>query len=195
MKIGCVVKASGASTRFGSNKLLAPFLGKPLLAHLLEALPGGLARTLVVTRDPAIAALAEALGRKALVHALPGEGDSIRLGMERMLDMDGCLFCVGDQPLLTTSTLENILQAFAAHPQAIVRVGWQGQPGNPVLFPRALFPGLCALTGQETGNTVLRAHGELVRLVEAGCRQELMDIDTPEELRELENFLIARKNL
>ena len=39
MNIGCVVLASGESVRFGSNKLLADFLGRPVLACLLDALP------------------------------------------------------------------------------------------------------------------------------------------------------------
>ena len=29
--VGCVIMASGLSRRFGSNKLLAPFDGQPLL--------------------------------------------------------------------------------------------------------------------------------------------------------------------
>lgn len=34
---GCVLMASGLSTRFGSNKLLAPFDGQPLLYRAFAA--------------------------------------------------------------------------------------------------------------------------------------------------------------
>ena len=34
---GCVLMASGLSTRFGSNKLLAPFDGQPLLCRAFAA--------------------------------------------------------------------------------------------------------------------------------------------------------------
>ena len=34
---GCVLMASGLSTRFGSNKLLAPFDGQPLLYRACPA--------------------------------------------------------------------------------------------------------------------------------------------------------------
>ena len=61
MNIGCVVLASGESVRFGSNKLLADFLGRPVLACLLDALPPEL-DTVVVTRSPAVQALAAARG-------------------------------------------------------------------------------------------------------------------------------------
>ena len=35
--IGCVIMASGLSTRFGSNKLLADFGGRPMLCRVLDA--------------------------------------------------------------------------------------------------------------------------------------------------------------
>ncbi len=46
--IGCVIMASGLARRFGSNKLLADFGGRPLLCRALE-----------VTATPALAALVE----------------------------------------------------------------------------------------------------------------------------------------
>ena len=46
--VGCVIMASGLARRFGSNKLLADFGGRPLLCRALE-----------VTATPALAALVE----------------------------------------------------------------------------------------------------------------------------------------
>ena len=43
--VGCVIMASGLARRFGSNKLLADFGGRPLLCRALE-----------VTATPALAA-------------------------------------------------------------------------------------------------------------------------------------------
>ncbi|HEU4533995.1 MAG TPA: NTP transferase domain-containing protein, partial [Polyangiaceae bacterium] len=37
-RVGAVVLAAGRSRRMGDNKLLAPFAGKPLLAHVVDAL-------------------------------------------------------------------------------------------------------------------------------------------------------------
>ena len=48
LPVGCVIMASGVSRRFGSNKLLADFGGRPLLCRALE-----------VTATPALAALVE----------------------------------------------------------------------------------------------------------------------------------------
>ena len=48
-EIGCVIMASGLAKRFGSNKLLAEFDGKPLLCRAF-AVTEGLHRV-VVTRS------------------------------------------------------------------------------------------------------------------------------------------------
>lgn len=140
-ELGAVVLASGESARFGdSDKLLAPFHGKPLLAHALMALPGDVfIRRLVVTRGAEAAALAKSLGFDVLLHDKPDVSDTIRLGIARMRGLDGCLFCVGDQPLLRADTVRRLAAAFAAEPARIVRAAFDGRGGNPVLFPQALF--------------------------------------------------------
>ena len=37
---GCIIMASGLSTRFGSNKLMANLDGAPLIAHAISACDG-----------------------------------------------------------------------------------------------------------------------------------------------------------
>ena len=191
MNIGCVVLASGESVRFGSNKLLTPFAGKPMLVHLLLALPQGM-ETLVVTRSEGVQALAQGMGYRCLWHRLPEVRDTIRLGLMEMTETDGCLFCVGDQPLLTRGTIERVLADFAAHPQHIVRAAFAGREGNPAIFPRALYGELAALREGEAGVTVIRRHEGSVRTVEAAFAQELADVDTPDTLLALEAFKLQR---
>ena len=59
--VGCVIMASGLARRFGSNKLLADFGGRPLLCRALEvtATPA-LAARVVVTRSAEVKALCDA---------------------------------------------------------------------------------------------------------------------------------------
>ncbi len=195
MKIGCVVMASGDSSRFGGNKLLAPFLGRPLILHTLEKLPRTLTKSLVVTRDAAVAALARDAGFECLLHAEPDVSDTIRLGVSAMRDMDGCLFCVADQPLCATETMERMAECFRAHPDAIVRVCHDGQDGNPVLFARAFYDSLLSLSPGQTGGTVIRKHTEAVLRVEAASAWELFDVDTPDALAALEAHAAKGTNI
>lgn len=188
MLIGCVVLASGESVRFGSNKLLADFGGAPVLAYLLDALPHGLA-TVVVTRSEAVEALALSYGVPCVMHRLPEVRDTIRLGLDALVPTEGCLFCVGDQPLLTRQTIRRVLDEYAQYPRSIVRAAYQGREGNPVLFPPALYGELRTLAQSEAGVTVIRRHPDLVRTVEAAFAQELADVDTPDTLAALCAYL------
>ncbi len=185
MRIGCVVLASGESVRFGSNKLVTDFCGKPLLNCLLDQLPDSL-DTVVVTRSRDVHELARAHGFRCLLHRQPEIRDTIRLGLAALEGTDGCLFCVGDQPLLTRATIEKVITAFNAEPDGIARAAWGEREGNPALFPSALYGELSSLREGEAGVTVIRRHPERVTVVQVAFAEELADADTPEALRALE---------
>ena len=116
--VGCVIMASGLARRFGSNKLLADFGGRPLLCRALKvtATPA-LAARVVVTRSAGVKALCPAQAVPCLLHSLPGRNDTVRLGLEALLEhcpnLAGCIFLPGDQPLLQRETLESLIAAFA----------------------------------------------------------------------------------
>ena len=116
--VGCVIMASGRAVRFGSNKLLADFGGAPLIAQALDVTETpALAARVVVTRSPEVAAIAREADVKAILHSLPGRNDTVRLGLEALLEqcpnLAGCIFLPGDQPLLQRETLEALITAFA----------------------------------------------------------------------------------
>lgn len=186
MKIGCVVLAAGHARRFGSNKLLADLAGKPLLAHVLAALPRDqFARITAVACARPVADLCRESGVPCLTYGGGEQSDSVRLGVRAMRGMDGCLFVLGDQPLCTRASMERLAAAFRANPLFVYRLSFLGKPGSPVLFPRAYFPALESLQGDCGGMAALRGREEEVRLVEAGTAAELWDADTPESVRRM----------
>lgn len=183
MKIGCVVKAAGQSVRFGGNKLLYPLKGTPLLARVLRQIPKErFQRSVVVVRDPAVAALCQAEGFPYLRYPGGAQSETIRLGIREMDGMDGCMFVMGDQPLCRRESMERLLGAFIQEPELVFRLAFQGQAGSPVIFPKRLFPQLAGLSGEQGGMAVLRGQKNLVRLVEAECSAELWDCDSKEDI-------------
>lgn len=131
---------------------------------------------------------------------------------------DACLFVAGDQPLLTTCSVKCLLQtfrdAFGRGQFVVCRLAWKQEAGNPVLFPDAMFEKLRSLEGNRGGASLLRRddmkgkgihdeeiqnkeihdkdnqdEGVQVLIVEAGSPYELMDVDSPEDLAELEAVL------
>lgn len=182
--------AAGASRRFGADKLLTNYQGRPLFAHGLTAAAAAcqarpdVALT-VVTNTPAIAALARTLG--AVVVPSPqsdqGQSYSIRAGLDAVGPLaaeDFLLFLVADQPRLRTETLTRFLDL--AKPGVWAATAACGdRVGNPGLFCAALAPALYCLEGDRGGRKVLNTAPEKVLRVPC-LPEELQDIDRPADL-------------
>ena len=132
---GCIIMASGTSTRFGANKLIAELGGVPLIQHVLRATDGLYARRVVVTRHSDVARLCDMRGIEVVLHDEPLRNDTVRLGMEKMADCDTVTFAQGDQPLVSANSLAALLRGAESHPDCIWRASFRGTPGAPVLFP------------------------------------------------------------
>lgn len=190
LSAGCVILASGLGRRFGSNKLLADFQGKPLISHILDKTGGPpFACRLAVTRHETVAALCGGKGYPYLLHSLPQRSDTIRLGLEYLLahhpGLDGCLFCPADQPLISPESLNSLVLAFSQFPDRILRLGYHGQPGSPVLFGRHFFPELLDLPEGKGGSFLAQKYPEQVLCIPARDIYELYDADTPQDLARL----------
>lgn len=211
--LACILMASGISKRFGSNKLLADFAGQPLIQSALDTTAGyPFARRIVVTRHPEIAALCHAQEIEVVLHEKELRNEAIALGIDALTapyqppmdvsnvpcqkydsaffapdqpPIDGCCFCLSDQPLLSVESLTRLCHAFSEDPKYIHRLSFEGTPGNPVIFPRALFPELMTLPEKAGGGYLIKKNPGQVRFVPARNAYELMDIDTPDDLSEL----------
>lgn len=184
-EVGCVILASGLGRRFGGNKLMADFHGQPMLCRILDATEGIFFRRVVVTRHEAVAALCRERGIDVVRHELPHRSDTVRLGLERMPGVAGCMFCAGDQPLLHRETVAALALAAAQDRQSIWRTAFEGTEGSPVLFPRWSFPELLTLPEGKGGGIVAKKYPERLRMVSVRDEYELKDVDSPEDLLDL----------
>lgn len=184
-KIGCVIMASGLGKRFGGNKLMADFLGKPMIQRALEATAGLFAKRVVVTRHESVAALCRERGVDVILHDLPNRNDTVRLGLEALGDLDACLFLPGDQPLLRWETVAMLLERWKAEPDRIIRPAFEDHVGSPVLFPAWAFPELKNLPEGRGGGAVIQNHPEAVCRISIADPFELADADTPQMLETL----------
>lgn len=181
--VGCVIMASGLGKRFGGNKLMADFNGKPMFLRAIQASEGLGEHRVVVTRHEDVAALCQALGVRVVLHNLPHRSDTVRLGLEALGDVDGCLFLPADQPLLRRETVEKLVQNWSMDRESIMRPCCGDTPGSPVLFPRWVFPELLSLPEGKGGSLVLKDHPEKISALHIDDPYELMDADTPETLK------------
>ena len=182
LHVGCVIMASGISKRFGENKLLIDFQGETLVERVLNLTEGDLfARRIVITRTKEVESLCKERGCDVILHEFPGRGDAVRLGMEQMMDMDGCMFCPCDQPFLHRKSLNRMVGKFTYGEKKIFQLGYEDAKGTPVLFSKEYFEELCHLPERSGGSFVIKKYPEEVDVIEAEGAIELWDMDTKED--------------
>lgn len=183
--IGCVIMASGLGRRFGGNKLMADFHGRPMISRILDATEGIFAQCVVVTRSREVAELCRKRGIQTVLHSLPHRSDTVRLGLEAMPGIERCMFAPADQPLLRKETVLALVLGSAADTDSIWRTVCADTPGSPVIFPKWTFPELLSLPEGKGGGFVIKKHPDCLRTVTVRDMYELKDVDLPEDLEEL----------
>jgi molybdenum cofactor cytidylyltransferase len=183
-----LILAAGASSRMGGrDKLLETVQGQPLLRLVAMRALATEAAVLAVL-PPDRPARAEALQGLSLCQviaedAAQGMTASLHAGLAALPTVTtAAMILPGDMPGITTDDLALILTAHSQAPRAILRgTTADGREGHPALFPADLFPALMALTGDEGGRSVLRAHRDRVRLIVLPGDHATLDLDTPND--------------
>ena len=189
MKIHIIYLAAGSSRRFGSNKLLWDYEGRPLYRHGLDRLiemssdRDDCTLTVVSRYDEILEYAAAYPNVRTLYSPLShlGASFSIRAALQSLHDIlfdddDYFMFMVADQPHISRKTLDAI--ADTAYSGCLTASASYGdRRGNPVLFSAVLADELLALSGDTGGRQVLRAHPEDHIDISAGSPEELEDID------------------
>ena len=85
---------------------------------------------------------------------------------------------LGDQPRVTTSGIQSVLQAYYGTARPIVVPTHRGQRGNPALFDRRIFPTLRELEGDVGGRQISDSLPDQVLAVEMQSADLFLDIDT-----------------
>lgn len=188
-KTGCVIMASGMGKRFGGNKLLADFGGKPMIQWILDATEGLFFRRVVVTRHQDVVNVCKEQGIGVVYHDFPGRNDTVRLGLEAIgLEAEFCVFSPSDQPLLKRETLIRLVRTAEEEKDKICRPVYQETAGAPVVFPSWTFSELLTLPEGKGGGVVIRKYPDKVRYMNVQAVEELKDIDTRQELEDLLRF-------
>ncbi len=191
LEVAGVLLAAGASSRFGSNKLLAPVAdGTPLGLRAAKNLLPWIDR-LVVVVGHGQCAIRELFTQAGLdvclcADAALGMGHSLRCGIAAVREAGACVLALADMPMLSDETVSRVVTSLRSGAEIVVPTH-SGHDGHPVGFSRTVFPELSRLSGDRGAReVVLRDPNRVVR-VECLDPGVLLDIDTPEALRALNN--------
>lgn len=186
-----LVMAAGYSRRFGQRDKRCAALadGRSLLATAVanaeQAFP--VLRVAIRAEDDAnLLGLAEHTPLIRLHQAHLGLGASLAEAV-RALSHDAQLnsseavaILLGDMPWIKQETLLS-LQRLATC-DTIVRPCHAGTPGHPVIFGRALWPALEALSGNTGAKDLIRDNADHYRAYDVQDAGTLLDIDAPADL-------------
>src|SRR4051812_45385827 len=193
--VSAVILAAGRALRMGEQKLFLPLNDKPVLQWVLQsALAANLDELVCVVRDlkpvrEKIVLTDHRLHWLVNYGADRGQSTSVIAGLWAVDPRsDGALFMVGDQPLINKDLIDSLIDQFQSSSALIVAPAFHGQPRNPVLFRRELFPELLQLTGDGGGRTLIEKHKQQTVLVEWRDEIPFIDLDVRadyEKLKEL----------
>jgi molybdenum cofactor cytidylyltransferase len=194
MRVAAVILAAGASTRFGSPKVLARLEGRTLLEHVLEAVrEAGIDQIVVVLGHAAdeieegIDWLDEQLVRNPDPKLL---SSSLQVGLAAAADLDppvkAAVVLLGDQPRVRPEVIHGLVTAARGSDCSIVLPDYaEGGGSNPVVIQRDGFDLADEASGDRGLGPLLAGRDELVlRVAFPGSNP---DVDTPADLAALEH--------
>ncbi len=196
--ISIVILAAGTSTRLGRPKQLLDLGGEPLLRHTLRnALASRAGEVVLVLGNQAeeISVAVGELGQRTVMNPdfAAGQSTSLRAGIEAVsADAFAAIVMLGDQPMVTSAMLDQIIERFEVTCAPIVQPVYGETPGNPVLLSRSLFPELLAIEGDQGARGVIKTHREQIDRVRVSVGLPPGDVDTEEDYQALLDVWDAR---
>ena len=193
MSVAAVVLAAGASSRFGSTKALARLEGRPILEHVLDAVREAGIEAIVVVLGHAADEVEE--GIRWLDERLVRNPDprflssSLQLGVDAAAALEpapsAVVIVLGDQPRTRPEVIRALVAAGRRSDLPVVVPRYAGGGGaNPVLLKADAFELVDDASGDQGLGPVLAANDDLV--LEVPVPGSNPDVDTPEDLRRLE---------
>jgi CTP:molybdopterin cytidylyltransferase MocA len=202
-RIAGILLAAGGGSRLGRPKALVEFRGRTLAERGVALLrDGGADPVLVVTGAAPVSVPGArsvhnpdwatgmgsslAAGLRALRESGEGGPSPLGDGSGDADNLDAAVIALADQPLVGPESVRRLIAAFRAGASVAV-AAYDGKPRNPVLIGREHWPSVLAAAAGDTGaRPFLRAHPELVTVVECGDTGSPDDVDTAADLARIE---------
>lgn len=203
MRVYALVLAAGQGRRFGTNKLLMQYRGRPLLAHVVDvvtaARKGGIVcggHVIVASEDETARRLCVEAGLESILNHAPelGLSHSLQLGLGGLAALSSAeagaaLVFLGDQPLVRLEIVEQLISAYQKHRAPIVRPRYQQSPhvpGHPTLLDRSVWHLARGLRGDRGIASLLAATS--LETVAIDVPGDNPDVDTRADLVALEGL-------
>lgn len=191
-----IVLAAGISSRLGQPKQLLLYRGKGLLRHVVDIAKNVNAHPVIVVLGANSQLTSAEITTDENMYKIINENwsegisSSIRCGLHALQQIApssaGVIFTVCDQPFITASFLNKLVEVQKETAKPIVAATYENTVGTPALFQKTYFPELLALRGDAGAKTIIRQHTASVAAVPFPKGE--IDIDTEADYKALKNM-------
>lgn len=189
MGVAGLLLAAGAGRRLGRPKAIVELGGLTLAERGVSLLRDGGADPIVMVTGAVDVELPQVTAVRN-ADWQTGMGSSLRVGLAA-LPSGSSAVVIGlvDQPLISPQAVRRLIEAFDAGAQVAV-ASYGGQRRNPVLIGQPYWSMVASSADADYGaREFLRAHSDLVTLVECGDVGCADDLDTPDDLRRIAGLM------
>ncbi|MEN6414524.1 MAG: nucleotidyltransferase family protein [Veillonellales bacterium] len=198
-RIGAVILAAGLARRMGGQKLLLQLGEMTIFSHVVKNTAGNLWQDCIAVLGQPEGELADICRQYHLRWIYnpqrgSGQASSIHLGISNLsCGLDGFVFILGDQPLISQELLRTLHDEFLRHDnQAIIVPRHDGQRCSPALFGAAWKEELLSLQGDVGGRSIIERHPNQLVFVDWPDGGTFLDADSWEDYELLQKYYLAK---
>lgn len=179
--ISAVVLAAGMSRRMGKPKLLLKLGDHTVIEEVVNNVTNSQVCETIVVLGPHQQHFKDLLSNYNVKFVYnpryaEGQGTSVSVGTAAVsLCSLGIIYLLGDQPLITTKLINNLLHHFINKQSLILRPAGSG---NPTIFHTKLKRELMQLSGDVGGKQLIAKYVDQVTTIPGDYKFASLDIDT-----------------
>ena len=188
-EIRSIILAAGESKRMGFPKMLLKFNGKTMIEKVLENVAESDSDSILVVLGASMEVLIDLVRKYDVKYCynsnyMDGMLSSVQCGFKNLpSDTAATLVFQGDQPFITPSVINMVIDAYKTSGKGIVIPVYKGKRGHPLLLDKKYSDRIYSLDPAEGLRSIIYLNSSDVLEVETGEPGILRDFDTYDDYK------------
>ena len=185
--ISAILLAAGQSKRMGELKQLMPFGQSTIVGQAVDNLLGSAVVEVIVVVGYKAEDVRKAIAAKPVRIVInpdyeQGMSTSIIAGLNMVHGgVQAVMLALGDQPLVSSETINVLINEFCNHDKGIAVPTYQGRRGHPIIFAVKYKEQLLKLRGDVGGRQIIKDNPDDVLEVAVESESVVADFDTTDD--------------
>jgi molybdenum cofactor cytidylyltransferase len=166
--ISAIILAAGSGKRIGTPKLKLKIGGEYFVNLIVGVLKSAGIENIVcvIRKDDKEWFEQYALSIPYIENPDPESGmiHSVFLGINHFIDSSGVIIFPVDHPLVKTGTITSLIKVFEENNALIVKPGFKGSSGHPIIIPNQLFGSVLNKDNENLNNIILSSGLSIIHL-------------------------------